>query len=183
MVKSINDTANRSLRGRAPTSVNPENVEEVRLDAYLARNPPKRPSSVFKKDFQRDYDQTYIEEIFIVSARFMSQGIPIYKLKDMLDNPILGTFYASQIHTVNKNEETIWRIDKILRKRKKDDKNEVLVRWLGWPKKFDSWVLEKDIKKTWFDVILSFVNTMSIRMVLKSSDSIAVHGDNKSAIT
>ena len=69
--------------------------------------------------FQRDYDQTYIEEIFIVSARFMSQGIPIYKLKDMLDDPILGTFYASEIQTVNKNEETIWRIDRILRKRKK----------------------------------------------------------------
>ena len=43
VVKSINDTPNRSLRGRAPASVNPENEEEVRLDAYLARNPPKRP--------------------------------------------------------------------------------------------------------------------------------------------
>ena len=97
VVKSINDTPNRSLRGRAPASVNPENEEEVRLDAYLARNPPKRPPSGYMKDssikkrkpftlkigdqvrithlrhpFQRDYDQTYTEEIFIVSARFVS---------------------------------------------------------------------------------------------------------------
>lgn len=63
----------------------------------------------------------------------MSQGIPIYKLKDMSNDPILGTFYASELQKVNKNEETIWRIDRILRKRKKDGKNEVEVRWLGWP--------------------------------------------------
>ena len=50
VVESINDTPNRSLRGRAPAFVNPKNEEEVRLDAYLARNPPKRPPSVFKKD-------------------------------------------------------------------------------------------------------------------------------------
>ena len=49
----------------------------------------------------------------------------------MLDDPILGTFYASELQKVNKNEEIIWRIDRILRKRKKDGKNEVLVRWLG----------------------------------------------------
>ena len=52
VVKSINDTPNRSLRGRAPASVNPENEEEVRLDAYLARNPPKRPHLCLRKTLQ-----------------------------------------------------------------------------------------------------------------------------------
>lgn len=37
----------------------------------------------------------------------------------MSNDPILGTFYASELQKVNKNEETIWRIDRILRKRKK----------------------------------------------------------------
>ena len=65
-----------------------------------------------------------------------------------MDEPIQGTFYTSELQKVIKDEKTIWRIDKILRKRKRSGKNEVLVRWLGWPKKFDSWVLEKDIKET-----------------------------------
>ena len=65
-----------------------------------------------------------------------------------MDEPIQGTFYTSELQKVIKDEQTIWRIDKILRKRKRSGKNEVLVRWLGWPKKFDSWVLEKDIKET-----------------------------------
>ena len=65
-----------------------------------------------------------------------------------MDEPIQVTFYTSELQKVIKDEQTIWRIDKILRKRKRSGKNEVLVRWLGWPKKFDSWVLEKDIKET-----------------------------------
>lgn len=174
VVQSINDTPNRSLNGRTPASVTPENEDEVRLDAYLAREKKKkalvpkvkkspflkkRQRFVFKigdqvrithlrRTFQRDYDQTYSEEIFVVSDRFVSQGIHIYKLKDMMDDPIRGTFYASELQKVTKDAQAIWRIEKILRKRKVRGKEEVLVRWLGWPKKFDSWISKSDIKET-----------------------------------
>ncbi|XP_061192263.1 uncharacterized protein LOC133200489 [Saccostrea echinata] len=171
VVQSINDTPNRSLNGRIPSSVSKENEAEVRLDAYLARQPTKGRTTKFKKSsnrkrtpytfkvgdqvrithlrrqFQRDYDQTYTEEIFIVSGRFVSQGIPIYKLMDMTNEPIQGSFYASELQKVNKDEQTAWRIEKVLRKRKVRGKSEVLVRWLGWPKKFDSWIPENDIKE------------------------------------
>lgn len=175
VVRSINDTPNRSLNGRTPSSVTRENEEEVRLDAYLVRqknnvrvprvkkksSKPRRRRKPFtfkigdqvrithlKRTFQRDYDQTYTEEIFTIREHFVSQDIPIYKLKDMLGDPIQGTFYASELQKVSKDENTIWRIDKILRKRKVRGKEEVLVRWLGWPKKFDSWIPKADIKET-----------------------------------
>lgn len=63
--------------------------------------------------FQRDYDQTNTEEVFVI--RFVSQGIPFYKLKDLAD---WSTFYATELQKVLKDEKTVWRIDKILRKRK-----------------------------------------------------------------
>lgn len=66
--------------------------------------------------FQRDYDQTNTEEVFVI--RFVSQGIPFYKLKDLADDPIQGTVYATELQKVLKDEKTVWRIDKILRKRK-----------------------------------------------------------------
>lgn len=91
--------------------------------------------SHLKRQFQRDYDQTFTEEIFVVSRRFVSQGIPIYKLKDMTDEPIQGSFYVSELQKVSKDEQTQWRIEKIVRKRKVRGKPKVLVRWLGWPKK------------------------------------------------
>ncbi|XP_062587276.1 uncharacterized protein LOC134248897 [Saccostrea cucullata] len=173
VVQSINRTPNRSLNGRTPASVNQENEEEVRLDAYLVRrrkdsatprvkksfSSKKRKPYTFKvgyqvrithlrRAFQRDYDQTYTEEIFVVSERFISQGLPIYKLKDMMDDPIRGTFYASELQKVSKDDQTIWRIEKVLRKRKVRGREEVLVRWLGWPKKFDSWIPRSDIKES-----------------------------------
>lgn len=173
VVRSINHTPNRSLNGRKPASVTKENEDEVRLDAYLVRqkkekrrHPLKKPSKMKKRLpytfkvgdqvrithlrhlFQRDYDQTYTEEVFVIRERFVSQGIPIYKLKDLADDLIQGTFYASELQKVLKDEKTVWRIDKILRKRKVRGKEEVLVRWLGWPKKFDSWIPRKDIKET-----------------------------------
>ncbi|XP_061167375.1 uncharacterized protein LOC133176237 [Saccostrea echinata] len=172
VVTSINNTPNRSLNGRTPASVNKENEAEVRLDAYLARQNTQHKRTKIKKSckrkrtpftfkvgdqvrithlrrqFQRDYDQTYTEEIFVVDQRFVSQGIPIYKIKDMMDEPIKGSFYASELQKVSKNEQTTWRIEKILKKRKIRGKSEVLIRWLGWPKKFDSWIPETDVKDT-----------------------------------
>ena len=47
---------------------------------------------------------------------------------------------------VHKSPDAVWRIEKIIKKRKVKGKSEALVRWLGWPRKFDSWVLEKDLK-------------------------------------
>lgn len=167
---SINETPNRSLNGRAPASVDAENESEVRLNAYLVRRKAQKKRLNIKKSskrkrtaytlkigdqvrishlrrqFQRDYDQTFTEEIFIVSYRFVSQGIPIYKIKDMMNEPIQGSFNASDLQKVSKDEQTQWRIEKIIRKRKVRGKPEVLVRWLGWPKKFDSWIPEIDVK-------------------------------------
>ena len=173
VVNSINETPNRSLDGRKPASINKDNEEEVRFDAYLARtrkqsttSKPKTSSrrkpapytlkigdqvriTHLKRTFQRDFDQTYTEEIFVVRSRFRSQGIPIYQLKDMMDENINGSFYASELQKITaKDDKTIWRIDKILRKRKVKGRTEVLVQWRGWPKKFNSYVAEKDIKET-----------------------------------
>ena len=80
--------------------------------------------------------------------RFRSQGIPIYQLKDLMDEDIQGTFYSAELVKVSKDEDAVWRIDKIIKKRKVKGKELVFVHWLGWPKKFRSWNAAKDIKAT-----------------------------------
>lgn len=45
-----------------------------------------------RHQIQHDYDQTFTDEIFIVSDRVVSQDIPIYKLKDMMSEPIQCIF-------------------------------------------------------------------------------------------
>jgi hypothetical protein len=56
----------------------------------------------------------------------------IYTLKDVTDDAMDGTFYESELSKVK--EETTFHIEKVL----KQEKNEVLVNWWGWPKKFNS---------------------------------------------
>lgn len=87
-----------------------------------------------------------------------------------MNEPIQGSFYASELQ-----KETQWRIEKIIRKRKVGGKPEELVRWLGWPKKFDSWIPEIDVKNIWHPDNASFIIQMSLQMVLKSSYSASTH--------
>lgn len=42
-----------------------------------------------------------------------------------MNDPIQGSFYASELHKVSKDEQTKWRIEKIIRKRKVRGKPEV----------------------------------------------------------
>lgn len=40
------------------------------------------------------------------------QGIPMYKIKDFSNEDIKGNFYESELQRVNKNEDSLWIIDK-----------------------------------------------------------------------
>ena len=74
------------------------------------------------------------------------QGIPIYKLVDLLESEIKGNFYQAELPSVNKSENTLWEVEKILRKRKRNNRKELLAKWTGYSNRFNSWVDEADIK-------------------------------------
>lgn len=52
-----------------------------------------------------------------------------------------GTFYEEELQKVNMNEDTFFRIDKVLKK----NNGKVLVSWKGWPTIYDNFINEKDI--------------------------------------
>ena len=45
------------------------------------------------------------------------QGICMYKLKYFLNEDIKDNFYASELQKVQKNEDSLWFIENIIRKR------------------------------------------------------------------
>ena len=49
-----------------------------------------------KQPFDRSYQQKWSEEIFIVRNTFRRDGIPVYQLKDWLNEEIRGTWYNAQ---------------------------------------------------------------------------------------
>jgi hypothetical protein len=101
--------------------------------------------SHLKKVFNRDYQEKWTEEIFKVESCKLRQGIPVYKIFDYEDDPVQGTFYKPELQRVRKDVSNLFRVEKILWKRRRNGRREVFVKWLGWPKKFNSWILEEDL--------------------------------------
>jgi transposase InsO family protein len=171
---SYNASKHRSL-GRPPLEVNVDNESEVRLDQYLLKNKPKHPikkeiksekkKSRKKKNpykykigdqvrmsharslFDREYQQKWTGEVFKVRVRYLREGLPIYQLEDLMGDSIEGTMYSAELQPVHIDDNTVYRIDKVLRRRTKEGRKEVLVRWLGWPDKFNTWIEASEVKE------------------------------------
>ena len=150
---SYNSTYHRSIK-MAPRSVTKR--DESRL--WKLQYPPqeiRNPSPSFKfnlgdtvrishirRPFDREYDERWTMEYFVVESKDIKEGIPVYTVKDTFGDEVKGTFHESELNKVRVNEHTTYRIDKIIKRRG----DQVLVQWLGWPKKFNSWIARGSLK-------------------------------------
>lgn len=157
LVDSYNATPHRSLpQQMSPSQVTKQNEALVWDYMYNKQpNQPIKPEFAFKLGdlvriaynkyaFQRDYQQKWTSEIFKISERSIKQGIPVYKLIDFSNEAIVGTFYKQELQKVDKNQDALWIIEKVIRKRKGG--KEYLVKYLGWPSKYNSWIKKSDIQ-------------------------------------
>jgi len=83
--------------------------------------------------------------MFTIHERFARQ-VPVYKLKDDAGEILEGTFYELEIQKIIKNDD-VYRVETILRKRKRKGIVEYLAKWKGYEDKFNSWVSERGISK------------------------------------
>ena len=148
------NTTNHSSLGRPPADVNKNNEGEVRLNQYILRRKETHPRKLtykfkvgdtvrishLKSTFQREYQQKWTGELFKVVGRYNRDGIPVYKLQDWEGEAIEGTFYEQELQAVDVDSDTIFKVERVLRRRTRHGRREVLVRWLHWPKKYDSWI-------------------------------------------
>lgn len=70
----------------------------------------------------------------------------MYRIVDFLDEKVKGNFYEPELQSVEKNTESLWLIEKIILKRQKRGKKEVYVKFVGWDERFNSWILESEVK-------------------------------------
>ena len=156
--KSYNETYHRSI-AMTPDKVNKENETRVWWTLFWPKNKITRKSSKFalatgdlvrisnlRRTFEREYDIRWTGELFKVSKRYLRGGKTIYKIEDFHGDEIKGTFYPQELQKVTIEDDKVWKVDKILNRRTRKGKNEVLVRWLYWPKSFDSWENEESIE-------------------------------------
>ena len=92
-----------------------------------------------RSTFNKGYKETYFQEIFEIVRRTRTHP-PRYKLGDLLKEELNGSFYEPQLVKVTYNTNGLYRIEKVVRYRKNDKGREALVRWQGYPPKFDTWL-------------------------------------------
>ena len=97
-----------------------------------------------KNVFEKGYLPSWTEEVFTV-AKILDTNPPMVKLNDYHGDEIVGSFYMQEVQKVDKPEE--YRIEKILRSRKVGGRKEYLVKWVGYPDKFNEWVGEDQVRK------------------------------------
>ena len=83
------------------------------------------------KSYSREIYQ--IEKVLITSPT-------TYKLKSLKNESLLGRFYEQELIPVEMKKDALYPIEKILKKRTYNGKNQSLVRYLGWGKNSDEWV-------------------------------------------
>jgi len=102
--------------------------------------------SVHKRLFEKGSTSNWSEEIFEISNVIQTTNPIVYKINDLDDEEIEGSFYKEQLQ---KTDQSIYRIERVIRKRRKaNGAQEALVKWAGYGDKFNSWMPASDIIKS-----------------------------------
>ena len=165
---SYNNTYHRSIKMKPADVTNKDEDRLWKLEYEFkpklkpvkkeSKKPPKEKSlfkfklndavriSGLRQPFDKAYSEHWTREVFFVTSRKMNQGLPIYTLKDYDNDPIVGTFQESELQKVYIGEDTVFKIEKVLKYRGSKSNRQALVKWQGWPKKFNSWIKASDIQ-------------------------------------
>lgn len=161
LVNNYNLRPHRSLKGLAPDDITSHNEaivwKQMYVNTSMKANIKRRKFvlavgdqvriSHLKYVFQRDYQQKWTEEIFLIRQRMRKYGFNFYSLVDLLDEPIDGYFYEQELQRISKDlDTTTFRVEKVIKTRKRLGETELLVKWMGWPTKFNSWTKESQVQ-------------------------------------
>ena len=129
LVKAYNETKHRSI-GTTPASVTIANQMIIRKRLYGEDSSvPKNKIFNFKEGdrvriskvkmtFEKGYRANWTEEIFVIS-KCLKRDPPVYRIKDLEGEELEGTFYEKELQKVNKTDDDLYIVDKVLKRRKR----------------------------------------------------------------
>ena len=153
LVLSYNNSKHRTIR-MSPSDVTSD--DELTLLRDMHNIPvPREPKQSFRvgdsvriamtrRQFKKGYTGQWSEELFVVSEKLRT--IPTtYRVKDLVDEQIDGTFYHQELQLVRVEQDKIYTVERILKKRKRGKKIEYFVKWKGYGDKFNTWIIKEDV--------------------------------------
>ena len=151
LVDGYNASYHRSIK-MAPRDVHLNNEKQVWLNLF-GQSFKQAPLPKFQegdhvrlsqavRPFKKGYLPQWTEEVFEVSrVNAPSFGPHTYKVKELDGTLVEGTFYTQELQKVHVDDNTVWRIEKVLKRRG----DQLHVQWKGWPKKYNSWIHRRDL--------------------------------------
>ena len=164
---SYNKSHHRVI-GMAPINITKEMEGLIWKRVYLprlkqtkplkARKKLKKPTKTFnlkigdnvrisftREPFKRFYDENWSREVYTIHSREFKRGVSEYKLKDFNGDDVSGVFYENELQKIIENGDREYVVEKIIKTKGKAKNKHHFVKWLGWPKKFNSWIPATDM--------------------------------------
>ena len=146
MINTYNKSYHRTIKMR-PIDVDSDQVQEIYervftntstiVKKFSLKIDDKVRISKYKTVFSKGYTPNWSEEIFKVSEQ-VAREPNVYKISDLAVDRVEGIFYELELQKVS-NDDDIYKVESIVRTRVRNKQKEVLVKWLGYPEKFNSW--------------------------------------------
>jgi hypothetical protein len=158
ILKSYNNRIHR-MTGVSPFDAenNPSNDLLIRknMSKYYLKNTQKNVKFKIgdqvriakqKGKFSRGFHEQTTQEIFKIYAINTKMKKPMYYLQDFDGNEkIKGGFYDFELTKVLSD---VFRVESVLKKRKRHGIKEIFVKWKGFSEKYNSWIPETNVTKT-----------------------------------
>jgi hypothetical protein len=158
LVEAYNNSKHRTI-GIEPVNVTLANQSKIWKKVYKSKNKFVRKNSkpkffvnepvrisTAKLIFEKGYTGNWTDEIFFVDKIYQKFLPFMYRIRDNLGEILKGRFYEQELQSVRISVDKEYKIEKIIDRRKRGKKFEVLVKWLGYPDSANTWEPEENIK-------------------------------------
>lgn len=154
-VKDYNNSFHRTIQMTPLEASNPENTLIVWHNMYGPQLVAKygQPKfrvgqtvriSKYKSTFDKGYLPNFTEEFFKIKSIVMGTPI-VYKVEDLKDESLDGIFYDNELSPYTETDETTYKVERVLSKKTVKGKKFVLVKYKGWPDKFNEWLPAENV--------------------------------------
>ena len=156
IAKAYNNSVHRTI-GMRPAEVSKAEVPKLWQKIYgkqimmaalkdkFRDKEPVRISSA-KTVFDKGYLPNWTEEVFKVSDT-VAHPRKVYKIEDLEGEQIKGSFYPEELEAVNYEFPDKFTVEAILNTRRRKGLTEKLIKWKGYPERYNSWIPETDLPK------------------------------------
>lgn len=157
LVKSYNTRVHRIIQmSPLEAETNPDAALQINLQiAKQYEKLPRKKANLKVGDyvriakqkgkFSRGYNEQTTHEIFRIYKIDNRKKIPLYYIEDYNgEEKIQGGFYEFELTLVSTD---IFRIEKVIKRRRYRGKNQLFVKWKGFNDKYNEWINEDQIER------------------------------------